>query len=107
VLTLHLDRFFQITPVESVEQALAIVRTRRCDVVLCDVMMPSGGAEVWLSRCSQIDPRLDERTILLTGGPTTAAARELLQKRADKVMFKPVEVSVLRPLIERVARAAP
>ncbi|MDX2086779.1 MAG: response regulator [Kofleriaceae bacterium] len=104
VLTMQLERFFRITTAASVDQALAIVRTHRCDVVLCDVMMPSGGAEAWLAQCSQIDPQLDQRTILVTGGPTTAAAAALLESRADKVLLKPVEMSVLRPLIERTAR---
>ena len=47
---------------------------RRYDVVLCDLMMPSGGAESWFTRC---DAQLADRTILLTGGATTEAASEL------------------------------
>ena len=103
VLTLHLDRFFHVTQAASVEQALAFVRTGRCDVVVCDLMMPSGGAEVWLQHCVQIDPRLDECTILLTGGATNASAASLIRSREDKVLFKPINISELRPLIERLA----
>jgi CheY-like chemotaxis protein/two-component sensor histidine kinase len=103
VLTLQLDRFFHITSAATVEQALAIVQKRSYDVVLCDVMMPRGGAEAWLARCAEIDPKLDERTILLTGGPTTPVAASLVRSRADKVLFKPVDLTVLRPMIQRLA----
>jgi len=72
--------------------------------VLCDLMMPRGGAESWLARCGDLDPRLDERTILLTAGPTTHAATELVEVRREKVLFKPVDMAALRPMIERIGR---
>ena len=106
VLTLLLDRFFRITPAASVDDALAMAHAKRYDVVLCDVMMPGGGAEAWLAKCATLDPQLGERTILLTGGPTTAAATSLLETHADRVLFKPVDVDLLRPLIERMAKRA-
>ncbi|MDB4962389.1 MAG: Two-component sensor histidine kinase [Myxococcales bacterium] len=104
VLTLQLDRFFHVEAAPTVDQALAMAASGPpYDVVLCDLMMPRGGAETWLSRCFTIDPRLEERTILLTGGPTTEPASALVEARRGKVVFKPVEIAELRPLIERVA----
>ncbi len=105
VLTLQLDRFFQIAQAATVDEALAMVRAERYDVVLCDVMMPNGGAETWLARSALIDPQIDARTIRMTGGPTTEAASALLRLREGKVLLKPVDISVLRPLIERTARS--
>jgi signal transduction histidine kinase/ActR/RegA family two-component response regulator len=104
VMTLQLERFFHVAAVATVEEGLAKVSERAYDVVLCDVMMPTGGADVWLARSSVIDPKLDARTILITGGPTSDAASALLQARARKVLYKPVDVSALRRLIERTAR---
>lgn len=104
VLTLQLERFFKVDEAATVEQALAMVAgPNSYDVVICDLMMPSGGAEIWLSRCRSIAPRLEERTILLTGGPTTEAARALVEARREKVVFKPVDIAELRPMIERIA----
>lgn len=106
LLSLQLDRYFQVDAAPTVDHALSMVANRpRYDAVLCDLMMPRGGAESWLQRCTEVDPRLDERTILLTAGPTTTAATELVEVRREKVLFKPVNIADLRPMIERIARA--
>jgi len=105
LLVLQLDRFFHVDAAPTVEQALAMVANGPpYDVVLCDLMMPSGGAESWLARCNALDPRLGERTILLTAGPTTDAATQLVEVRREKVLFKPADLADLRPMIERIAR---
>jgi DNA-binding NtrC family response regulator len=104
VLGLHLDRFFEVHEAATVEQALTMVaKDTRYDAVICDLMMPRGGAEIWLARCASVDPGLDARTIVLTGGPTTTAARELVEQRPQQVLYKPFEIDVLRSMIERVA----
>lgn len=105
LLSLHLDRYFQVDAAPTVEHALSLAaKGPPYDAVLCDLMMPRGGAETWLKRCRAVDPRLDERTILLTAGPTTSAATELVEVRREKVLFKPVDMADLRPMIERIAR---
>jgi len=105
LLSLQLDRYFQVDAAPTVEHALSMVASRpRYDAVICDLMMPRGGAESWLQRCTAVDPRLDERTILLTAGPTTTEATELVAVRREKVLFKPVAIAELRPMIERIAR---
>ncbi|NVB80288.1 MAG: response regulator [Kofleriaceae bacterium] len=105
VLVLQLDRFFHVDEAPTVDHALAMAAARApYDVVLCDLMMPAGGAEEWLARCPSIDPRLADRTILVTGGPTNAAALALIQMRHEKVLYKPVDMEDLRPMIERVSR---
>jgi signal transduction histidine kinase/CheY-like chemotaxis protein len=105
VLVLSLARFYRVDEAGSVELAVTMFKNQAYDVVLCDVMMPDGGAESWLSQCASLDQRLDERTILLTGGPITATSRELVEVRRDRVVLKPPELDTLRPLIERLARS--
>ncbi len=108
LLVLQLDRFFHVDAAPTVEHALAMAANGPpYDAVLCDLMMPRGGAESWLSRCKEVDARLDSRTILLTAGPTTHTATELVEVRREKVLFKPVDIGDLRPMIERIARDAP
>lgn len=87
--------------------ALAMARAAVYDVVLCDLMMPSGGAESWLAGCRTIDPHLDARTIVLTGGPTTEAAASLVHARPGRVLLEPVDIRELRALIEQLVRSAP
>lgn len=74
------------------------------DVVLCDLTMPDVGAEGWLSSCASLDPRLADRAILVTGGPTSAEASALIKARRDKVVLRPFEFPSLLSMIERVAR---
>ena len=105
VLTLALAPSFEVEAAASVEQALQAAAKSLHDVVLCDLMMPQGGAEIWLARCASIDPRLDPRTILMTGGPTTPAAAALVEARRPNVLYKPAELAELRAAIERVSRA--
>jgi signal transduction histidine kinase len=105
LLMLQLDRFFHVDSAPTVEHALAMVANGPpYDAVLCDLMMPRGGAESWLARCNALDPRLDDRTIVLTGGPTTNTATQLVEVRRERVLFKPVDIADLRPMIERIAR---
>ena len=106
VLALQLDRFFHVDEAATVDLALAMASDGGpYDVVLCDLMMPTGGAEDWLRRCPAIDAGLADRTILVTGGPTNAAAVALIQRRHEQVVYKPVDMADLRPMIERVSRS--
>ncbi|MBS2029749.1 MAG: response regulator [Deltaproteobacteria bacterium] len=106
VMTLALAPSFQVDAAASVDQALEVAAKSLHDVVLCDLMMPEGGAESWLARCTSIDPRLDPRTIVMTGGPTTPPAAALVEARRPNVLYKPAELAELQALIERVSRRA-
>ena len=86
--------------IERVKRAPAI------DVVMCDLMMPDGGAETWLARCGDVAPALAGRTIFITGGPTNPAATALVEAHRDRVLFKPFDLGDLRRLVERVAPLA-
>jgi len=104
LLALTLDATFHVDAATTVDEALNLASTRAPhDVVLCDLMMPEGGAETWLARCASIDPRLDARTIVMTGGPTTPAAAALVEARRPKVLYKPAELVALREIIHRVS----
>jgi DNA-binding NtrC family response regulator len=104
ILVISLDQDYQVESAASVAEALALVAGGHVyDVVLCDLMMPSGGAEQWLERCAALDPRLPEHTVLITGGATTEAAKALIDAHRGKVLYKPIEMQALRAMIARVA----
>jgi signal transduction histidine kinase/CheY-like chemotaxis protein len=74
------------------------------DAVLCDLMMPDGGAAAWLERVQLVRPLLAERTIIITGGPTSDQAAALVEALKDRTLYKPFSVAALRGLVLRLAR---
>ena len=103
-VTLQLGAYFAVDEAGSVARALdRLGEGRRYDAVLCDLMMPGGGAESWLAACAAHAPELAARTLFMTGGPTTPQAAELAAAHVDRVLYKPVELAELRRAITRVA----
>jgi len=72
------------------------------DVVLCDLMMPDGGAELWLSRCREKYPLLAERTIIITGGATSPAAQAIVDAHTDRLLYKPFAMADIRTMAKRL-----
>src|SRR6186997_1815171 len=64
---------FDVMAAESIADGMiTITRGRRPDIVLCDLMMPDGGADEWLKLCGEKFPELADRTVIITGRPATA-----------------------------------
>ncbi|MGE0863966.1 MAG: ATP-binding protein [Vicinamibacterales bacterium] len=97
--------FFDALAVGSIAEGMAsIERGRRPDVVLCDLMMPDGGAYDWLVECRARYPDLAERTIIITGGPATPQDELLVAAHADRVLFKPFTMAQMQAVVRRLAR---
>lgn len=72
------------------------------DVVLCDLMMPDGGADVWLKHCRKKFPTLADRTIIITGGATSPAALELAEANAGRLLYKPFAMAEVRTMANKL-----
>ena len=95
---------FDVMAAGSIADGLTtITRGRRPDIVLCDLMMPDGGADEWLKLCGEKFPELADRTVIITGGPATARDEALVAANADRVVYKPFSIAQLRTAIARVA----
>ena len=98
---------FDVLAVGAVIDGLASMQDGRLpDVVLCDLMMPDGGADEWLMQCEGAYPDIAERTVIITGGPATARDEALVAANARRVLFKPFSVAQLHAVIARVAPAS-
>ncbi|HEY8091069.1 MAG TPA: response regulator [Polyangiaceae bacterium] len=99
-----LGRQYVIEEAGSVAEALAHVRERgaEIDAILCDLVMPDGGAEKILEELERIAPALARATVLLTGGAVDDQTRALVEANAGRVLRKPVDIDAVRALIERV-----
>lgn len=76
------------------------------DVVLCDLMMPDGGAYEWFQQCELRCSPLADRTVIITGGPATAQDEALLAANADRVLLKPFSVVQLKSMVSRTIETA-
>ncbi len=105
-----LGREYVVDEAGSVEDALAFVQEHRddLDAIVCDVVMPDGGAELLLERLEAMAPQLARATLLVTGGAIDARTANVLSRHADRVLRKPVDLAALRALVERlrIRRAA-
>ena len=98
---------FDVLAVGAVTDGLASMQDGRVpDVVLCDLMMPDGGADEWLTQCDGAYPEVAERTVIITGGPATPRDEALVAANARRVLFKPFSVAQLYAVIARVAPAS-
>ena len=92
--------YFQVEMAATIHDAFARIRHGvQVDVVLCDLMMPDGGAEAWLEQCNSEFPHLADRTIIITGGPTTPEAAALTEARKDRVLYKPFSLTDMREMV--------
>ena len=69
------------------------------DLVLCDVMMPVMTGEELYRYLEERRPDLARRTIFMTGGAFTPAARAFLDRFPERVVDKPVDKARLRALL--------
>lgn len=102
-----LGREYVVEEAGGVTEALARVGESgdEIDVVICDVVMPDGGAELLLAGLERTAPQLAKATVLLTGGAVDAQTEALVRVHAARVLRKPVDVVTLRAMVERVRRS--
>jgi signal transduction histidine kinase/CheY-like chemotaxis protein len=73
------------------------------DLVLCDLMMPGCGGIELHGLLERDFPLLARRIIFMTGGATTSAASEFLDKSRLQRLSKPFRASALREAIQEAA----
>lgn len=86
---------FALEMATGVEDAWAKLAKSSFDLVLCDVMMPGGGApELW-NRLREIRSPATGRMIFFTGGATTTEASAFLAAQEQPVLEKPLDLAAL------------
>ena len=91
-------RDFEAPVATSGDQALALVRDQKFDVIVLDVMMPGiGGLEV-MKQVKSAYPDLP--VILLTGHGSTKEGMEGMQEGAFDYLMKPLDIDELTAKIK-------
>jgi DNA-binding NtrC family response regulator len=85
---LHND--FDIQTAGGVAVALESVARRPPEYILCDVVMPDGGAQRFIAELQKRHPELAARVVLITGGVTTPALTDFVASTNRPVIAKPL-----------------
>jgi len=101
-----MHRHHDVVEASSGMEALELLRNPpRFDVVLCDLMMPEMDGMELYSQAILIDPTLEGRFILLTGGAFTERAQSALERSELPVLSKPITRTALLGAIASVLAA--
>lgn len=106
-----LGRSHDVRVADGIWSGLAELDAGAVDLVLCDVMMPGGGAERFWSELPLRAPWAMGRVAFMTGGAATPEARAFLAAQPQPILAKPFDASavleVLAELAEARSRAGP
>lgn len=86
----------------GVDEGLRLARSRRFDLLLCDVMMPDGGAERLAAILDAERLPAAARLVFLTGGAVTREARSFIDRERRPVLPKPLDPAALVAILERL-----
>ena len=104
VLRDHLSRYFQITPVRSGVEGLHEIRKSTFDLIICDMMMPRVGGEMFYWAVTRLRPALGQRFIFFTGHRNNPAIEFFFQRVNATVLLKPFKLKALDSTILDVLR---
>jgi len=98
-----LGRRYEVVTLDDPLEALRLVEAgERFDALLCDMMMPGMSGMDLHDRLKELAPALAERTIFLTGGAFTGAARQFLDAVANARVEKPFDARALESVVDAV-----
>lgn len=88
---------------ENPAHAIDLIRKKKVDIVVTDVMMPDiSGMQVLESA---LEANSETRVIIITGFATANLAREAMEKGAFDMIAKPFKPADLRKLVVKAAAA--
>ena len=92
---------YQAIATSDAEEALSLVRSGRCRLVLADVKMPGMNGYEFLDRALRCDPGI--HVIVMTGDYTLESALDAIRRGAADFLPKPIDRVRLRRTLDEVA----
>ncbi len=92
-------RGYQVSLAENGDEALALVRRQRFDLVVTDMQMPGMDGNMLLEQIKKIEPRLE--VIIMTGYGTVEVAVTAMKNGAFDFILKPFHLEELNAKIEK------
>ena len=93
---------YEIEEAEGGPEALVLLRRRRFDAVLTDLMMPTMSGFELLAAIKQSEPLLP--VIVVTGFPSINTAIEAMRQGAADFLTKPFEITLIDHVVKKVLR---
>lgn len=97
-------RGFQVTSVPSGVEGLGEIKKAGFDLIICDMMMPRSGGEMFYWAVTRIRPAAAQRFIFFTGHRNNPAIEFFFKRVNATVLLKPFKLSVLDSTIREVFR---
>jgi CheY-like chemotaxis protein len=105
VLREHLvSRSFEVTSVSSGVDGLGEIKNGAFDLIICDMLMPRMGGEMFYWAVTRLRPATAQRFIFFTGHKTNPAIEFFFERVKATVLIKPFELSALDSAISSVLR---
>lgn len=95
---------YEILEANSGEQALAVTRMKRPDVIVMDIRMPGADGITTLREIKRIEPRTP--IILMTAYSSTQSTIEAMKAGAFDYVLKPFEIEKIRSVIQSAMKVS-
>jgi CheY-like chemotaxis protein len=93
---------YQVTSVPSGIEGLREVMKARFDVIICDMMMPKMGGEMFYWAVTRVRPAARESFIFFTGHKNNPAIEFFFKRVKARVLFKPFKLASLDAAIQEI-----
>jgi len=104
VLRDHLSSKFQVRLAPSGIEGLREIRENAFDIILCDMMMPQMGGEMFYWVVTRSRPATAKRFIFFTGHQNNPALEYFFSRVNATVLIKPFQLKELDTTIDNVLR---
>jgi signal transduction histidine kinase/ActR/RegA family two-component response regulator len=100
-----LERHHEVVVASGGQRALELLTAERFDVVICDLIMPGMTGQELYETLRERLPEQAARFVFLTGGTSSAEARDFLLGVENPRAYKPVSAEEIVRLVARCMRA--
>ena len=93
-------RDYKCFTANNIQDGLEIVTNHNIDVILCDIIMSTGGGrELYYKLCEE-GIGDEKKLIFITGGATDISLQRFLQNCSQPILYKPFQLSDIHTKIE-------
>ena len=96
------SRYYEVTSVQSGIEGLREIMKRRFDLIICDMMMPKMGGEMFYWAVTRIRPATAKHFVFFTGHKNNSRHEFFFRRVNATVIYKPFKLSVLDSVITDV-----
>ena len=95
---------YHVTSVSSGIEGLREIMKARFDLIICDMIMPRMGGEMFYWAATRVRPATRERFIFFTGHKNDPAIEFFFRRINARVLFKPFKLAALDSVIDDIIR---